>query len=172
MNDPSNGLRYSGGNDNASGVSGLLEIARIWRQAGYQPRRSVLFAAWGAQELKQAGSRYYVENPTFPLENTIGVIQMDGIAGGDGFYPGIQGEWQTDGQLLLRIQSEEKLTFASQTTLSDHFSFHDDPLPTLLVSWRLANEDNLPDDFANRVSPERLEIIGKMVTLALMGIAR
>ena len=97
---------------------------------------------------------------------------MDGIGGGDGFYPGVQGEWETDGQLLYRIRTEEKYVITPQITLSDHFSFHDHPIPTLLVSWRLANEDNLPDDYANRVSPERLEISGKMVIQLLMGAAR
>lgn len=170
--DPSNGLRFSGSNDDASGIGALLEIARIWQQFGYRPKRSVLFAAWGAQELGQAGSSFYVENPIYPLEDTVGMIQMDGIGGGDGFYPGVQGEWETDGQLLYRIRTEEKYVITPQITLSDHFSFHDHPIPTLLVSWRLANEDNLPDDYANRVSPDRLEISGKMVIQLLMGAAR
>jgi Zn-dependent M28 family amino/carboxypeptidase len=170
--DPSNGLKYSGGNDDASGISGLLEIARIWHQAGYHPKRSVLFAAWGAQESGQAGSSYYVENPIFPLGDIIGVIQMDGIAGGDGFYPGIQGEWARDGQLLFRLRTEDKWIITPQITPSDHFAFHDHPIPTLLVSWRLANEDNLPDDFADQVSPEKIEVCVKMVILILMGVSR
>ncbi len=171
-NDPSNGLIFSGGNDDASGISGLLEIARIWHQVGYHPKRSVLFAAWGAQELEQAGSRYYVENPICPLENIIGVIQMDGIAGGDGFYPSVQGEWQRDDQLLFRLRTEDKWIITPQITPSDHFSFHDHSIPTLLVSWRLTNEDNLPDDFANQVNPEKLEVCVKMVILMLMSVSR
>jgi hypothetical protein len=170
--DPSYGLKYSGRNDDASGISGLLEIARIWQQSGYQPKRSVLFAAWGAQELDQAGSSYYVQNPILPLENTLGMIQMDGIAGGGGFYPGVQGDWEDDGQLLFRIKSEDKVIFTPQTTPSDHFSFQDHSIPTLLISWRLANEDNYPDELANRVSAEKLEICTEMVMLALMGAAR
>ena len=170
--DPSYGLAYSGENNDASGISGLLEIARIWQQFGYQPKRSVLFAAWGAQELEQAGSSYYVQNPIYPLENTIGVIQLDGIGGGDGFYPGVQGEWESDGQLLFRITSEEKVIYTPQFTPSDHFSFHDHPIPTLLISWRLADEDNYPDELTNRVIPEKLEICTEMAILALMGAAR
>jgi hypothetical protein len=170
--DPSYGLNYSGSNDDASGISGLLEIARIWQESGYQPKRSVLFAAWGAQELDQAGSNYYVLNPIHPLENTIGMIQMDGIGGGDGFYPGVQGEWENDGQLLFRIKSEDKVVYTSQITPSDHFSFRDQSIPTLLISWRLANEDNYPDELTNNVSAEKLEICTEMVMLALMGAAR
>ena len=170
--DPWNGLKYSGSNDDASGISGLLEIARIWHEYGYQPKRSVLFAAWGAQELEQAGSKFYVENPIYPLGDTVGVIQMDGIGGGDGFNPGIQADWETDGQLLFRIQSDDNPIQIPQVTTSDHFSFHDHPIPTLLMSWRLANEDNLPDNITNQVSPERLEICTRMTLLLLMGIAR
>jgi hypothetical protein len=170
--DPSNGWRFSGGNDNASGVSGLLEIARIWQAFGYQPKRSVLFAAWGAQELNQAGSGYYVQNPIYPLESIVGLIQMDGIAGGDGFYPGIQGEWETDGQLLLRINTEDKWINTSQITPSDHFAFQDYAIPSLLVSWRLANEDNLPDELTNQVILEKFEICTKMALQILMGAAR
>ena len=170
--DPWNSLQFSGSNDDASGISGLLEIARIWHQHDYHPKRSVLFAAWGAQELGQAGSSYYVENPIYSLGNTVGLIQMDGIAGGDGFYPGVQGEWETDGQLLFRVKTEDKVVITPQITPSDHFSFHDYPIPTLLVSWRLANEDNLPDDLTNQVRPEKLEVCGKMVIQILMGAAR
>jgi len=170
--DPSNGLRYSGGNDNASGIGGLLEIARVWQEAGYEPKRSVLFAAWGAQELNQAGSLYYINNPIHPLENTIGLIQLDGIGGGDGFHPSVQGEWQTDGRLLLRMRTDGKLILTSKISPSDHFSFQSYPIPALLVSWRLANEDNFPDEISNKVSPERLEITGEMAILALMAIAR
>ena len=170
--DPSNGLRYSGANDDASGISGLLEIARVWNQSNYRPKRSVLFAAWGAQEMEQAGSSYFTANPIFPMEDIIGMIQLDGIAGGDGFYPNIQGEWERDGQLLLKMRTDEKLIITTQITPSDHFSFHNFPIPTLLVTWRLANEDNLPDGFSNQVSSERLEICGEMVILALMAIAR
>ena len=97
---------------------------------------------------------------------------MDGIAGGDGFYPGVQGEWETDGQLLFRVKTEDKVVITPQITPSDHFSFRDYPIPTLLVSWRLANEDNLPDDLTNQVRPEKLEVCGKMVIQILMGAAR
>ena len=170
--DPGNGLRFSGRNDDASGISGLLEIARVWQEHGYRPKRSVLFAAWGAQELGQIGSSHYVEQPIYPLEDTIGVIQLDGIGGGDGFYPGVQAEWESDGQLLFRIQTEDKWVIASPVTPSDHFAFQDLPIPEVLISWRLANEDNLPDDLTNQVSPEKLEVCGKMALQLLMAAAR
>ncbi|MFN2274860.1 MAG: M28 family peptidase, partial [Anaerolineales bacterium] len=78
------GLRYSGANDDASGIAALLEIARIMKEAGYRPARSILFAAWGAQELGEIGSEFYLAHPFFPLQKTAAMIQLDSIAGGRG----------------------------------------------------------------------------------------
>ncbi|MCB0239447.1 MAG: M20/M25/M40 family metallo-hydrolase, partial [Anaerolineae bacterium] len=44
------GAVYWGANDNASGIATVLEIARTWHDAGFRPRRSVLFAGWDAEE--------------------------------------------------------------------------------------------------------------------------
>ena len=175
--DPLPGPRYSGANDDASGIAALLEIARVWHETGYRPKRSVLFVAWGAQELEQEGSSYYAAHPVLPLEDTVALIQMDGIAGGDGFYPGAQGDWQDDGLLLFGVTRagglfDEKLIITSAITPSDHFSFTEYGFPTLLFSWRLAGEDNLPDELANGTNPARLKTSGELIMHTLMGIYR
>jgi hypothetical protein len=64
--------------------------------------------------------------------------------------------------LALRGQSEE----------SDQTPFHEAGLPTLLVSWRGASEDNWPVEIADEVDPYRLGVTGRMVSLALMSLAR
>ena len=70
---------FQGADDNASGTAGLLEIAEAYALSTEKPARSVLFAAWNAEEGGLLGSRYYVERPTFPLEKTIALFQMDMI---------------------------------------------------------------------------------------------
>jgi hypothetical protein len=45
------GTVWAGANDNASGVAVMLEIAKRWHEQGYVPRRTVLFAAWDAEEM-------------------------------------------------------------------------------------------------------------------------
>ncbi|MDX1436519.1 MAG: M20/M25/M40 family metallo-hydrolase, partial [Anaerolineales bacterium] len=170
------GLRYSGINDNASGVAVLLEIARLWQEQGYRPKRSVLFAAWGANEISEAGSRYFVENPTVPLDNALGSIQLDGVGGGEGFFLSAQGVEGEDGRLMTSLANageifEEKVLLFEGSVPGDQLPFKEAGYPGLLVQWRLANEDNLPDEFANRVDPGRLGSTGRLVTLALMGLA-
>jgi hypothetical protein len=98
------GSQYPGANDDASGIGVLLEIARLWREVGYRPQRSVLFAAWGAQELGELGSRYYVAHPAVPLTRTVAMLQLDAVGGGSGHYMEAQGLWDREGRLLFGLQ--------------------------------------------------------------------
>ena len=171
------GSLYSGANDNASGVAVLLEIARVLHEQGYSPKRSILFAAWGAQEPGQVGSNYYLANPLFPLQATVAMIQLDGVGGGDGFNLGVQGAANTDGELLFTLSAveliaQEKLVYTSPYNVSDDTPFRQAGIPSVLISWRLANEDNLPDDLANAVHPERLGTAGQVILLLLLALGR
>lgn len=70
---------YNGALDNASGTAALMEIARAYAALPQPPRRSVLFLALTAEEQGLLGSAYYALNPLFPLENTVGGLNMDGM---------------------------------------------------------------------------------------------
>jgi Zn-dependent M28 family amino/carboxypeptidase len=69
---------FNGAIDNASGVAALLELAEAFA-AGPRPRRSLVFAAVTLEESGLLGSRWYAENPPFPLETTAAVINMDAM---------------------------------------------------------------------------------------------
>lgn len=68
---------HNGADDNASGVSGLIEAARIL--AAEPTPRSVLFIAFTGEEAGLHGSKYYVEHPIVPLEDTVAMLNMDMI---------------------------------------------------------------------------------------------
>ena len=70
---------YNGALDNASGVGGLLEIARTIK-AGPRPARSIIFATWAAEEQGLLGSDYYVNNPVVPLGKTAAAFTLDGLS--------------------------------------------------------------------------------------------
>lgn len=78
-----NGTRvFNGADDDASGVAGLLDIAEAYAlaaRAGIRPRRSILFAAWNAEERGLLGAWAYTEHPLTPLSNTVAVLNMDMI---------------------------------------------------------------------------------------------
>lgn len=73
---------YNGADDDGSGTVALLEIAQAFELAkkdGYGPKRSILFLHVTGEEHGLHGSRYYSENPIFPLEKTIADINIDMI---------------------------------------------------------------------------------------------
>ncbi|MDZ4731116.1 MAG: M28 family metallopeptidase [Xanthomonadales bacterium] len=70
---------YNGALDNASGTAALLELAKAYSSLPQAPRRSVLFLALTAEEQGLLGSLYYAAHPLFPLEHTVGGLNMDGM---------------------------------------------------------------------------------------------
>ena len=68
---------YNGAHDNASGVSAMLEIARLYSQLPSKPKRSVIFAAVTAEEMGLLGSRYLAANPTVDPGSIIANVNTD-----------------------------------------------------------------------------------------------
>ncbi|MBT8303771.1 MAG: M28 family peptidase [Bacteroidia bacterium] len=76
------GKIYYGADDDGSGTVAVMEIAQAFKIAsdnGSTPKRSILFLHVTAEEIGLEGSRYYTENPVFPLENTICNLNIDMI---------------------------------------------------------------------------------------------
>lgn len=72
-----------GANDNASAVAVIMGLAEVFTKSPVKLRRTILFNCFGAEEQGVAGSKYYVENPIFPLENTVGLINIESVGVGD-----------------------------------------------------------------------------------------
>jgi aminopeptidase YwaD len=70
---------HHGADDNASGVAGLLELARMLTSQNPKPRRTIVFIAFSGEEEGLIGSNYYVNHPLVPLANTVAMINMDMI---------------------------------------------------------------------------------------------
>ncbi len=74
--DPRGDHIRNGAVDNATGTAELIEVARAFA-AAKRPRRSVIFAAWTAEEKGLLGAEYYVTHPLYPLAKTAAVINLD-----------------------------------------------------------------------------------------------
>lgn len=77
-----NGEIYNGADDDGSGTVALLEIAQAFQKAkkdGNGPKRSVLILHVTGEEHGLHGSRYYSENPLFPIANTVADVNIDMI---------------------------------------------------------------------------------------------
>jgi len=71
---------FNGSDDNASGSVGVMTIARAIALNPVKPKRTIVFCLWTGEEKGLLGSRYYVQNPTFPLEKTVGYLNYDMIS--------------------------------------------------------------------------------------------
>jgi Zn-dependent M28 family amino/carboxypeptidase len=80
VGEPVDGGRiYHGAIDNASGVAGLIEIARAFKKLPAPPKRSILFISVTAEEQGLLGAEYYSRNPIYSLAKTLAAINMDGL---------------------------------------------------------------------------------------------
>jgi Zn-dependent M28 family amino/carboxypeptidase len=70
---------YNGAVDNGTGLAALLALGRAYG-AQPAPQRSVLFLAVTAEEKGLLGSEYYASNPLYPLDQTVGLINMDALS--------------------------------------------------------------------------------------------
>jgi hypothetical protein len=68
---------HHGADDNASGTTALIELARRFAQPQRSDRRTLLFIAFSGEEWGLLGSEYYCKQPLFPLADTVAMINMD-----------------------------------------------------------------------------------------------
>jgi hypothetical protein len=164
------GTIYNGANDNAAAVAVMLEIARLWQVQGFHPARSVLFAAWDAEELGLVGSRYYVSHPVHPLDHTKAMLNLDMDGVGERLYIAGRGAMAT--QLHASAQF-----FNIATTIdpepggSDHTSFYDVGIPASNLAIYPDSELDLayhrPEDDTRNVQPGSIRVVGILSTHTL-----
>nr|WP_297306355.1 M28 family metallopeptidase [uncultured Flavobacterium sp.] len=84
-----NGEIYNGADDDASGTSAVMEIARLFQKAklaGNGPKRTLVFLHCTGEEYGLFGSKYYVNHPLFPLDQTVCNLNIDMIGRTDKKY--------------------------------------------------------------------------------------
>jgi hypothetical protein len=85
---------YNGADDDASGVVAVLEIARALA-SGPRPKRTVVFLFSTAEEMGLVGTRWYMEHPVVPLEQTVADFQVEMIGRPDSLAGGVGRAWLT-----------------------------------------------------------------------------
>jgi len=69
---------YNGADDDASGITAVLELARAL-SSGPKPKRTVVFAFFGSEELGGFGNRYFLEHPPIPLSSVVADLEFEMI---------------------------------------------------------------------------------------------
>jgi len=68
---------YNGAMDDASGIASLVEVARLLKESGARPKRSIAFVAVTAEEKGLLGSKYFAAHPTVPFDKIVADINLD-----------------------------------------------------------------------------------------------
>ncbi|HLF84157.1 MAG TPA: M28 family peptidase [Blastocatellia bacterium] len=183
------GQIHHGADDNASGTTGLLEIARVLASERGKIKRSIMFIAFSGEELGLLGSGAYTKNPVIPLATTVAMLNMDMIGrlrngslfvGGVGTSPA----WKP----LL-----EKLNGAAQATASaagnasssrfqlgfgedgfgpsDHQSFYVRDVPVLFFFTGTHDDYHKPSDTADKINGEGLKQVAEFVREIAVSVA-
>ena len=130
-----------GANDDALGLAGIMEIARNLKAAPALDR-SVIFAAWTAEESGLLGSEAYAQNPIYPLETTVANLTLDILQTAGPANDVIQvGEGQSELEEMMaktaaaqgRVVSPEGLPENGLFFRADHSSFARRGVPVLLI---------------------------------------
>ncbi len=131
---------YNGAVDNATGVAGIIEIADKFAHATPAPKRSLVFAAVTLEESGLLGSKYYVAHPAFPLDKTVGVINIDAMSvAGKSHDLVVVGKGNSELEDILKtITDQQGRTLEQESTpqsgfyfRSDHFNFAKAGVPAL-----------------------------------------
>jgi len=121
---------FPGANDNASGISMMLDLANYYSKPENQPEFSIAFMAFTGEEVGLLGSKYYVEHPLFPLKNIIVEITLDMVGTGDDGIMIVNGAvYENDFKKFEKINNENnyllKVSKRGAAANSDHHSFYE-----------------------------------------------
>jgi Zn-dependent M28 family amino/carboxypeptidase len=142
LSDCTGDCTMNGAVDNATGTSGLLTIANAFVKAKQKPERTIVFLAVTLEESGLLGSAFYVDNPVFPLAQTVAAFNMDAIYFGgptrDVTVVNI-GASELETYLSDAAKAQDRVLMAEPTPergyffRSDHFNFAKRGVPALYI---------------------------------------
>jgi len=177
---------FNGADDNASGTSAVLEIAQALataKEKGYGPRRSVLCLLVSGEEKGLLGSLYYVENPVFPLEQTIANVNIDMIGRTDLMHAGnpnyiyvigsdkLSDELHEINERMNATYSHLQLDYTYNADddpnryyyRSDHYNFAERGIPAVFYFSGTHEDYHQPTDDADKIEYEKMENISRLI---------
>ena len=143
---------HNGADDNATGTAAVIELARRFAKAEKKPARRMVFIAFSGEERGLIGSQYYVENPTYPLDKTVCMLNFDMIGnlrenigitlGGYGTGSGLQPVAETAAEA---VSAKVRLSRGAGGG-SDHLRFFAKQIPVMFCNTGLTKLYHTPED--------------------------
>lgn len=167
---------HNGADDNASGVSALLEIAGKLKQDQPSLRRSVLVVAFGAEELGLLGSKHFVDHPPVPLSSMNAMVNLDMIGRLDtlkGIQIGGTGT-SAEADSLVKLSNHPggfRLSLSREGSgPSDHSSFYGKNIPVFFITTGAHTDYHTPDDDIGQINFQGLKQVTDFAYRLILGI--
>ncbi|HUL36615.1 MAG TPA: M20/M25/M40 family metallo-hydrolase, partial [Thermodesulfobacteriota bacterium] len=172
--DEKGGFTYSGADDNASGVSALLEIWRSLAKRKADLKRSVILLFFGGEEWGLWGSRHFVDQPFVPLSQIKAMLSLDTIGGatdekevfliGSSIHPSVA---QISRRFMepLGIKEGRNIDPYSFEFGSDHYPFHQRGIPALDFFSSDYKKVHTSRDQLESIDFEKLSDVTKLIYL-------
>lgn len=185
---------YPGADDNASGTIGVLASAEAYVRGKVNPKRSILFIVFDAEERGLLGSFYYVDHPIVPLDKTVANLNMDMIGRDEE-----SATWHTtanqnrnavnivgtlynpDLRRMIEASNQQvglKLDYKTDTddpeawfARSDHFGFAEKSIPMVLFNTGEHPDYHTENDTWERINYPKMEKIVRLLFLTSVQVA-
>lgn len=180
------GQIYNGADDNGSGTSAVLELAEAFSIAARNnlgPKKSVIFLLLTGEEKGLLGSKYYVANPVFPLEQTAADFNIDMIGRIDSKHQGNPDYVYLIGSDKISLEFHELSERVNQSYShldldytynedsdpnrfyyrSDHYNFAKEGIPVIFYFTGVHDDYHRPTDVIDKIHFDRMERITKLI---------
>ena len=141
---------HNGADDNATGTAAIMELARRFAERENKPARRLVFIAFTAEERGLVGSKHYLDDPLFPLESTVAMLNFDmiGHLSEDGLIVGGVRTGKEFAALVDKVSEKEdlKVKTGGPSGGSDHVGFNAKGVPALFFFTGMTEIYHTPDD--------------------------
>jgi hypothetical protein len=189
------GVVYPGADDDGSGSTALLQVAKAFVTNPVKPKRSILFMWFAAEEMGLIGSRFYSDNPTIPIHKMIAELQMDMVGrNSDGVQNGDRNRVdkaeenidtmrlvgskrisQDLDDLIQSLNTHTKFKFKYDAedvyTRSDHYNFARLGIPIAFFFDGFHPDYHQPTDTVDKINFEKLTTTAKLCYLVAAELA-
>ncbi len=166
--DPAGNI-YPGADDNASGTSTMMELARVFTEKKLRSKRSIMFMGFAAEEEGLCGSKAFVKEMRLPKGmEIVAMLNMDMVGQGNCSL-GVGGisEYPVLGEALFAgwpDSSLKPIEFHGLYDASDHASFRDAGISSYVIGALGAHPNyHTPGDSAANIKPEVMQAVGDMM---------
>jgi len=167
---------HHGADDNASGTSLLLDVARRMSKLPDKPSRNIIFMAFGAEELGTLGSRHWVEHPPVPITSVVAMINADMVGRMRDRTLVIDGTGTAAAWSDLIQKANEGLSLnlklgAEGFGASDHASFTGAKVPVAFLFTGVHDDYHLPTDTAEKIDVGGIDLAATLAARLTHAIA-